>query len=133
MRAVGGQGMHGPPMNLVHLSEEKADVVDEDLPDASPAAEAGVLARPSNAGGMRLKGKRRRWRRRTLLPPGGQHDKRRSRRNQSDVSRAQVRRRVAPGRLMTMMSATRGLENALLQKLRRKRVLQLRSEARFVQ
>jgi hypothetical protein len=34
---------------------------------------------------------------------------------------------------MTMMSATRGLENALLQKLRRKRVLQLRSEARFVQ
>jgi hypothetical protein len=34
---------------------------------------------------------------------------------------------------MTMMNATRELKTALLQKLRRKRVLQRRSEARFVQ
>ena len=113
-------------------SEEQADVVDQELPDASPPAAADLMARPSNVGGGRLKGERRCWRRRPL-PPGGQHDKRRCRRNQSDVSRLQVRRRTAPGRLMTMMNARRELKPALLQKLRRKRVLQRRSEARFVQ
>jgi hypothetical protein len=50
VRARGRPG-NARPADESSASEEQADVVDEDLPDASPAAEAGVLARPSNAGG----------------------------------------------------------------------------------